>query len=619
MPNARTRKALQRPGKPAPHAPMLVVVSIGMALTILLVLSVFLSREFLRHLEDLSNSATENPQWSLAQVEVDHLKLQAATQRALAGGSLDQVRLRFDIFYGRMGNIQESRMYAHLRASRKGAALIAEIQGRLNKHTPKIDGPDQALRDALPDITEELAINALDVRSMALESLASYARVADARKDGLTQSLGRLSWVVMALLLALALTALMIGKLYFRGQVLTVASVAAKAELTIARDDALAGERAKANLLTVMSHEMRTPLNGVLGSLELLEATRISPEQNSYLHAMRISGELLLHHVNEVLELSQLEAGAALEQAHNFDLAELMTGLVVSQQATARAHGNSLKLHWRLNKQSNVLGRPLQIQQVMLNLIGNALKFTSNGIVTVEVERQADSELVEFRISDTGVGIAAADLERIFEDFVTLDISYGRTSEGTGLGLAITRRIVGTLGGVIEAKSELGKGSMFRVTLPLPMAMEGQKKAMPKVKETQPPKHLLVVEDNDINRVLMAKTLQRLGHQVTTAAGGAEAVEAAAGSKFDLILMDISMPGVDGTEACRRIRAQKLAEGVNIVALTAHAAADDHSRILESGFAEVATKPISRNDLAQLITRRSVVKSYPEIELENSD
>lgn len=296
-----------------------------------------------------------------------------------------------------------------------------------------------------------------------------------------------------------------------------------------------------------------------------------------------------------------------------------MLGLMVSQQATARAHGNSLDLRWRLSGPPIVQGRPLQVQQVILNLIGNALKFTNNGTVNVEVKRQADNELVEFLISDTGVGIAAADLDRIFEKFITLDTSYGRTSEGTGLGLAITRRIVGTLGGTIAAESDIGKGSVFQVTLPLPVAMEGPKTTVSKLTETQSPKHLLVVEDNDINRVLMAKTLQHLGHQVTTAAGGAEAVEAAAKGQFDLILMDISMPGVDGTEACSRIRAQNLAEGVDIVALTAHAAADDHARILESGFAEVATKPISRNELAQLITRRSGVKVLPKLEFGNSD
>ncbi len=730
--------------KLAPFAPKSVVVVTTIVLAILLVLSVLLGREVLRQLHDLSTATTDNVQWNLSQSEVEHLHLQAAAHDALEGGSLDQVRRRFDIFYSRVATFHESPLFFGLRSSQDGAMTLARIQDRLDRFIPMIDGPDQALRDLLPGFAAELVANGHDMRTMTLLGLVAHTQNADQKRQGMTFTLQRLGWVVMALFSALALTALLIGSLYHRSRALTAASnataarmqamvtssldailvidtrdrimsfngaaesvfgytraeaigkkmgdlivpdhlrrshmedmdrflatgdarfmergrvrleakrksgeifpvelsvtlshsgqdivfvsylrdisdrIAAEAELTRARDDALAGERAKANLLTVMSHEMRTPLSGVLGSMELLETTGMTAEQDSYLHAMRVSGELLLHHVNEVLELSQLEAGAASEQPRSFDLEELMFGLVDSQQATARARGNTLSLRCRLKGHPNVLGRPRQIQQALLNLIGNALKFTKDGSVAVEVERQAASEQVEFLICDTGDGIAEADLERIFEDFVTLDASYGRISEGTGLGLAITRRIVDVLEGDIEAESELGEGSLFRVTLPLPVAKSGQKKALLQPAEAQPSKHILVVEDNDVNRVLLTKTLQRLGHQVSAAAGGAEAVEMAGEGQFDLILMDISMPGIDGTEAHRRIRAGKLAEGVDIVALTAHVAADDHARILQTGFAEVATKPISRVELAHLVTRHTGVQMQPdpEPEPENSD
>lgn len=726
----------------SPFAPKSIVVLTGIVLVILLVLSVLLGREFVRKMQDLSTATTDNVQWNLSQNEVEHMHLQASVFGALEGGDLDLVRRRFDIFYSRVATFHESRLFAGLRSSWEGAATLTRIQARLDNFVPMIDGPDQVLRQALPVFSAELLENARDVRKMTLLGLSAHTQAADIEREGLAATFQRLGWVVMALFSALALTALIIGRLYYKGKILTAASkstaarmqamvtssldailvvdtkdrimsfngaaetvfgftraeaigkklsdlivpdhlrgghlddmsrflatgdaklmergrvrreakrksgeifpvelsvtlshsgqdtvfvsylrdisdsIAAEAELTRARDDALAGERAKANLLTVMSHEMRTPLSGVLGSMELLETTGMTAEQDSYLHAMRVSGELLLHHVNEVLELSQLEAGAASEQPRSFDLEELMLGLVDSQQATARARGNSLSLRCRLKGQPNVLGRPRQVQQALLNLIGNALKFTKDGSVTVEIERQASNEQVEFIISDTGDGIAEIDLERIFEDFVTLDASYGRISEGTGLGLAITRRIVDALGGVIEAESELGEGSLFRVTLPLPVAKSDQKKALLQPAEAQPSKHILVVEDNDVNRVLLTKTLQRLGHQVTAASGGAEAVEATVNGEFDLILMDVSMPGVDGTEACRRIRARKLAEGVDIVALTAHVAADDHARILQSGFAEVATKPISRNELGHLVTRHTAIQMQPNPEPENSD
>jgi len=726
----------------SPFAPKSIVVLTGIVLVLLLGLSVLLGREFVRKMHDLSIATTDNVQWNLTQNEVEHLHLQQSVFEALEGGDLGLVRRRFDIFYSRVATFHESRLFAELRSSKDGAATLARIQGRLDNFVPMIDGADQVLRQTLPAFSAELQENAQDVRKMTLLGLAAHTKSADIEREGMAATFQRLGWVVMALFSALALTALIIGRLYYQGKILAAASsataarmqamvtssldailvidtngrimsfngaaesvfgyarteaigkkmvdlivsdhlrsgqleamsrfmatgdaqfinrgrvrleakrksgevfpvelsvtlshsgqdtvfvsylrdisdrIAAEAELTRARDDALAGERAKANLLTVMSHEMRTPLSGVLGSMELLETTGMTAEQDSYLHAMRVSGELLLHHVNEVLELSQLEAGAASGQPRSFNLEELMVGLVDSQQAAARARGNSLSFRCRLKGQPNVLGRPRQIQKALLNLIGNALKFTRDGSVTVEVERQAASEQVEFLICDTGDGIAEADLERIFEDFVTLDASYGRISEGTGLGLAITRRIVDSLEGKIEAESELGEGSMFRVTLPLPVAKSDRKKAKLQPAQAQLSNHILVVEDNDVNRVLLTKTLQRLGHQVTAAAGGAEAVEATVEGQFDLILMDISMPGMDGTEAYRRIRAQNSAEGVDIVALTAHVAADDHARILETGFSDVATKPISRGELAALITRHTSAKIEPDFEPENSD
>ncbi|WP_241479035.1 hybrid sensor histidine kinase/response regulator [Leisingera sp. ANG-M1] len=392
--------------------------------------------------------------------------------------------------------------------------------------------------------------------------------------------------------------------------------IAAEEELRRARDDALAGERAKHNLLTVMSHEMRTPLTGVLGAIDLIEGTGPTPEQRRYLQAMRVSGELLLHHVNDVLELSRLESGADTEKLRIFDLEELVSGLVESQQASAKGRGIDLSLHCSLGGKSVVAGRPRAVQQVLLNLIGNALKFTGEGAVSVDVMRLQGSETVELHVADTGKGIAPEDLERIFEDFITLDASYGRGSEGTGLGLSITKRLVHAMGGSISCESEVGEGSLFTISLPLPPA-----KAPPRRQEQGRPRpngacRLLIAEDNDINRELLATMLRQEGHHVTAAPGGAEAVQAAAEERFDLILMDISMPHVDGIEALSRIRSQNLAEGTDIVALTAHAAAEDHARILEAGFAEVLTKPANKAELADVIARRAGggVKALPRTE-----
>ncbi|WP_255731448.1 ATP-binding protein [Phaeobacter sp. B1627] len=378
----------------------------------------------------------------------------------------------------------------------------------------------------------------------------------------------------------------------------------AEEELRQARDDALAGVKARDRLLTVMSHEMRTPLTGILGSLDILDDMEPSLEQQKFLQAMRVSGELLLHHVNDVLELSRLEAGAEFETARSFDLEGLVHSLVDSQQANAQKNSNDLSVFCSLGPEAGVIGRARSIQQILLNLIGNALKFTKEGAVSVDVIRKEDDR-VEFSVADTGKGIAAEHLDHIFDDFMMIDPSYTRGSEGTGLGLAISQRLVKLMDGQISCDSELGEGSTFSFTIPLPPSKLIPQDKSPKKVDAQRAKRILVIEDNDVNRLLLEKMLGKLGHEVVCAAGGGEGIAALRAQAFDLILTDISMPEIDGLEVLSRARAERLAEGVDIVALTAHAAAEDHARILAAGFAEVLTKPISRADLGDLVDRRS--------------
>lgn len=394
---------------------------------------------------------------------------------------------------------------------------------------------------------------------------------------------------------------------------------AAEAELRSARDDALAGERAKANLLTVMSHEMRTPLTGVLGAIEIMESEQPTVSQRKYLRAMRVSAELLLQHVNDVLELSRLEADALPEETCTFDLVDLVEGLVASQQAAAQSAGNELSVYCNLGGSRFVEGHPRAVQQTLLNLVGNAIKFTRNGAVMVDISREAGSDFVEFQVSDTGKGIAPEHLERIFEDFVTLDSSYGRMSEGTGLGLAITRRMVDTMGGEITCESELHEGTTFIIRAPLPVVDHSTSGVVSRADVDRRSARLLVVEDNDVNRELVVKMLELMGHNVTAASGGAEAVSLVAGKRFDLILMDISMPEVDGIEAIRRIRARNLAPQTDIVALTAHAAAEDHRRIMAAGFSEILTKPVNKRQLVEVIGRHALRVHDGEVENDESD
>ncbi len=385
--------------------------------------------------------------------------------------------------------------------------------------------------------------------------------------------------------------------------------VAAEEELIRTRDSALAGERAKAGLLAVMSHEMRTPLNGILGTIELLQHTRLSARQERLLTAMKTSAGLLLHHVNGVLSMSRAEAGQLELVTTEIDPGALVQELVDSQRPAIEAQGNRVRCDVRTAPRQ-IWGDALRLRQVILNLVGNANKFTRNGEILVDCDMIPERNEVEFRVTDTGIGIEERDLDRIFEEFRTLDTSYSRQAEGTGLGLAIARRLVTAMGGEIGVASEPGEGSLFWVRLPVgaPVSPAAGPDADGAIRpEVQVPAlgglRVLLVEDNPINRLVAREMLHAAGHEVVEAVDGREGVRIAAAERFDAILMDISMPEMDGVAATRTIRGQ---EGPNraapIIALTAHALPEDTGRFLAAGITETLVKPLSMAALQRALT-----------------
>ena len=384
--------------------------------------------------------------------------------------------------------------------------------------------------------------------------------------------------------------------------------VASEQELVEARDKALAGEKAKADLLAVMSHEMRTPLNGVLGTLQLLSGTKLDQKQEKYVGVMETSGKLLLEHVNNVLDISRVDAGMVEVAREPFNLQSLTEDVVDSLAGQAKARGNTLNTVHLGPPVQKVLGDEPRVRQILFNLLGNAIKFTEYGTVTLEVEASNSSKAVEFRVIDTGIGIGEADLDRIFEDFVTLDASYQREVEGTGLGLGIVKRLVTMLGGEIGVESEQNDGSVFWFTLPLPKVNEESTAAPVDVEISsnlrQYSAKVLVVEDNEINRMVVGEMLERHGCDVTEAKDGHEGVLFAENVAYDLILMDISMPRIDGVTAARTIRSDI---GPNqetpIIALTAHAMPDDVKKFQDAGMFDVVTKPISSGRLDEVLSR----------------
>ncbi|MFK7870997.1 MAG: ATP-binding protein [Roseobacter sp.] len=388
--------------------------------------------------------------------------------------------------------------------------------------------------------------------------------------------------------------------------------IAAEKELIQARDDAVAGEKAKADLIAVMSHEMRTPLNGMLGTLELLDTEAQAPKDRKYLDIIRESGKLLLHHVDNVLQISRAEAGKIDLEETSFSVPALIRELVESQRSVAEHRGNALSKLVDMQGDDYATGDPTRIRQVLLNLIGNAIKFTRNGSISVEAKRMADGATVEFRVTDTGIGIPADAREKIFEDFVTLDPSFSRAVGGTGLGLAIVRRLVHAMRGEVGLESSSGYGSSFWVHLPLPVASV-QTPSDPVKKETRraadrtvPPMKILVVEDNQINRIVVHDLLVKDGHTVDLAFDGHQGVESASNTSYDLVFMDISMPVMDGIEATREIRATEPAgTHLPIVALTANAIPSEKDRYLAAGLDDILIKPITARGLREILNRYS--------------
>lgn len=382
---------------------------------------------------------------------------------------------------------------------------------------------------------------------------------------------------------------------------------AAKQELIKARDDAVAGERAKAELIAVMSHEMRTPLNGMLGTLDLIDPEKRGPKDAAYLDIIRASGNQLLYHVDNVLEVSRAEAGKMVLAHEPFSIRSLVREVVDGQQRVAETRGNHLSYSVRTRGQDYAIGDPVRIRQVLLNLVGNAIKFTRNGTVEVEAVRLDDGNMTEFRVKDTGIGIQPQDLKRVFDEFVTLDVSYTRAEGGTGLGLSIVKHLAKAMGGTVGLESAPGEGSLFWVRLPLPQIADdadpfGTHAGPAAEAEPVAPRKILIVEDNRINRIVLRDLLEQDGHQVDEATNGQLGVEATGRSVYDLVFMDISMPVLDGVEATRAIRR---AEGsglrLPIIALTAHALPAEKERFRAAGMDDILVKPISRKSLRQVL------------------
>ncbi|WP_126979188.1 hybrid sensor histidine kinase/response regulator [Frigidibacter oleivorans] len=386
--------------------------------------------------------------------------------------------------------------------------------------------------------------------------------------------------------------------------------IARESYLSAARSAAEAAGAAKARFLAVMSHEMRTPLNGLLSAAELLHDTALDADQRWYAGIIRSCGNTALEQVNNVLHLTRLAAAETEEfPATVFSLPQELDALVNQFSADAARNRTSLTLAGDIGPDFAIRASLPSLRRALSNLLSNAVKFTEDGSIVLRLTRSPAEAAGHVRLTvaveDTGIGIAAEDIDRIFQNFETLDTSYSRLREGSGLGLGIAKLSTEALGGRIEARSTLGAGSAFTLIFDAPLAAL----PLPVLEPMADPAEglldarLLLVEDNAVNRMLLRRQLEGLGVTVTEAVDGVEALEQVARAPFDLVLMDVSMPRMDGLEATRRIRSGMAQPGVPVVALTAQAAPERVREFLDAGVDEVITKPATIDALARLIRR----------------
>ncbi|MBU4197496.1 MAG: response regulator [Alphaproteobacteria bacterium] len=381
-------------------------------------------------------------------------------------------------------------------------------------------------------------------------------------------------------------------------------------ELEAARDKADAANDAKSNFLGVISHELRTPMNGVLGAAQLLSATRLEGTQREYLSIIRNSGDNLLSLLNDILDMTKIEAGKMTFEVVDVVVDDLQRRISGPFEAQAEAKGLTFVSELEGDIPAVVRGDPLRVCQVVQNLLSNAVKFTDVGEIryVVRGRRISDRRVgFEFCVTDSGSGISPTDLERLFQPFTQVDASSTRRFGGTGLGLTIARRMANIMGGDISVDSSVGHGSSFTLTVEAEVVEWSRRVSIERVEteiECGESLRVLVVEDHPVNRMILEAWMSTASHVTATAENGQLSLEAASEQQFDLIIMDVNMPVMDGLTATRRIReGQGLNADTPIVVLSASARSEDHQAGLDAGADAYLTKPIDFGALAEMMSR----------------
>ncbi|MBX9469476.1 MAG: response regulator [Rhizobium sp.] len=580
-------------------------------LFVLLILFIDIARQY-RIMED---GVRENSLWSVYQLdrEVRQLRQSLSDLRIDEQNPqrLDDLSLRYDILYSRVSILDQSKFGSYFSGDEKIRRYIAGVAAHVRAAQPIFD----AYSTGTPPTEEQLELLEKSLVSLGRVAedflLYTNTRVSHERADSRTTilNLERTSTVMLSLLMVSVVFLVFILNRQLRSVRRSSHELQVMAtQLSEAYEGADAGNRAKSQFMATMGHEIRTPLNAILGMSELLELSELPDDAIQSVKTIRSSGEALLEIINEILDFSKIEHGKLELEERAFDVCALAESSVSIIRGRADDHGNTVILDLPDSLQAlYVKTDPTRLRQVLLNLLSNAVKFTQQGTVTMRLRDfyREGKLMIRFEVEDTGIGIDEAGLDKLFKPFSQVDASISRRYGGTGLGLTICKQIVEKLGGELGMSSTVGVGSIFWFELAVvPVTREEANGLAAQVvaEETLPRCRILLVEDNKVNQIVATRFLARLGQDVEIANDGAEAVSISREKAFDLILMDMQMPVMDGIEATKRI----IAEGgpsaeVPIIAMTANASDDDRRRCLDAGMKGFESKPVTLERLRKMI------------------